>query len=111
MNASRRPSPPPADRWCWRPARSARPLLEPGRAVGAAITLRGGPNSHAAIVARSLGVPLLLAADPEVLDLPDGVEILVDDAADGGPVAGTHPAEAERTAALAALADAGERRA
>jgi phosphoenolpyruvate-protein kinase (PTS system EI component) len=53
-------------------------LLEPGRTVVAAVSVTGGPNSHAAIVARSLGIPLLLAVDPGLLDLPDGQEMLVD---------------------------------
>ncbi|MFD5316717.1 putative PEP-binding protein [Streptomyces sp. NPDC127098] len=86
-------------------------LLEPGRTVGAAVTLAGGPNSHAAIVARSLGIPLLLAADPGLLDLPDGVEVLVDGGTNGTPAATAHPVAEERAAALAALATARERRA
>ncbi|MCZ0988701.1 PEP-utilizing enzyme [Streptomyces diastatochromogenes] len=39
-------------------------LLEPGLTVTAAISVTGGPNSHAAIVARALGILLLLGVDP-----------------------------------------------
>ncbi|WP_435135862.1 putative PEP-binding protein [Actinacidiphila sp. bgisy144] len=81
-------------------------LLEPGRIVVAALSMTGGPNSHAAIVARSAGIPLLLGVDPDVLELPDGVPVLVDAAA-----AVVHPDDAERAAALAAVAALRERRA
>jgi phosphoenolpyruvate-protein kinase (PTS system EI component) len=53
-------------------------LLEPHAPVVAAASVIGGPNSHASIVARSLGIPLLLGIDEAVLRCPDGVEILVD---------------------------------
>ncbi|BBB01549.1 putative phosphoenolpyruvate-protein phosphotransferase [Actinacidiphila reveromycinica] len=81
-------------------------LLEPGRMVTAALSVTGGPNSHAAIVARSSGIPLLLGVDPGVLDLPDGVQVLVD--ADSAVV---HPVAEERATALAAIAALRERRA
>jgi phosphocarrier protein FPr len=81
-------------------------LLEPGRTVIAALSVTGGPNSHAAIVARSLGIPLLLDVDPALLDLPDDTETLVD-----GPTAVVHPDDAERAAALAAMAAVRARRA
>jgi phosphocarrier protein FPr len=60
----------------------------------------GGPNSHAAIVARSQGIPFLLAVDPQLLELPDGQEILLD-ADNRNAVA--HPADEERTRALQAM--------
>ncbi|MCQ4081748.1 PEP-utilizing enzyme [Streptomyces sp. RB6PN25] len=82
-------------------------LLEPGQTVTAAISVTGGPNSHAAIVARSLGIPLLLAVDPQLLDLPDGQEILLD--ADRA-AAVTHPDDDERTRALHAMETARTRR-
>ncbi|WP_327287708.1 phosphoenolpyruvate--protein phosphotransferase [Streptomyces sp. NBC_01198] len=82
-------------------------LLEPGRKVAAAIAVTGGPNSHAAIVARSLGIPLLLGVDPALLDLPDGAEILLD-AGLATAVAG--PDDGERTDALRTIAAAQERR-
>ncbi|MGW3667066.1 phosphoenolpyruvate--protein phosphotransferase [Streptomyces sp. NPDC005141] len=82
-------------------------LLEPGQTVTAAISVTGGPNSHAAIVARSQGIPLLLAVDPALLDLPDGQEILVDtDQAS----AVAHPDDDERTRALHAMDAARTRR-
>src|SRR5206468_13612 len=55
-----------------------------GAGLVAAVTVRGGANSHAAIVARSIGLPLITGVDPEVLELPDGTALLVD--ADGGLV-------------------------
>ena len=39
---------------------------------------RGGAGSHAAIVARSLGVPLVSGVPPEALAVPDGVTVCVD---------------------------------
>ncbi|GGX89871.1 phosphoenolpyruvate--protein phosphotransferase [Streptomyces anandii] len=82
-------------------------LLEPGRTVTAAISVTGGPNSHAAIVARSLGIPFLLGVDPQLLELPDGQEILLD-AGLGSAVA--HPDDEERTRALRAMETARARR-
>jgi phosphocarrier protein FPr len=75
-------------------------LLEPGLTVTAAISVTGGPNSHAAIVARSQGIPFLLAVDPQLLELPDGQEILLD-ADNRNAVA--HPDDEERTRALQAM--------
>jgi phosphocarrier protein FPr len=82
-------------------------LLEPGLTVTAAISVTGGPNSHAAIVARSQGIPFLLAVDPQLLELPDGQEILLD-ADNRNAVA--HPADEERTRALQAMETARARR-
>ncbi|MFK4227953.1 phosphoenolpyruvate--protein phosphotransferase [Streptomyces sp. NPDC019890] len=82
-------------------------LLEPGQTVTAAISVTGGPNSHAAIVARSQGIPLLLAVDPALLDLPDGQEILLD--ADRA-TAVVYPDDDERTLALHAIEAARARR-
>ncbi|MET7475966.1 putative PEP-binding protein [Streptomyces sp. NPDC005648] len=75
-------------------------LLEPGQTVTGAISVTGGPNSHAAIVARSQGIPLLLAVDPGLLDLPDGREVLLDA---GRATAVVHPEDPERAAALEAV--------
>jgi phosphoenolpyruvate-protein phosphotransferase len=52
--------------------------------VVAGVSVRGGANSHAAIVARSLGLPLVVGADRALLDIPDGTEVIVD--ADRGVV-------------------------
>lgn len=82
-------------------------LLEPGLTVTAAISVTGGPNSHAAIVARSLGIPFLLAVNPLLLELPDGQEILLDA---GRASAVAHPDDEERTRALRAMETARARR-
>jgi multiphosphoryl transfer protein len=39
---------------------------------------RGGPTSHAAILARALGVPSVVRAGTEVLDWPDGTVVVLD---------------------------------
>ena len=49
-----------------------------GCEVAAAVAVRGGPNSHAAIVARSLGLPLVLGVEPSLLEVPDGTVVVVD---------------------------------
>ncbi|MFJ8112283.1 PEP-utilizing enzyme [Streptomyces sp. NPDC096132] len=82
-------------------------LLEPGQTVTGAISVAGGPNSHAAIVARSQGIPLLLAVDPELLELPDGQEVLLDTAR---AVAVVQPDDDERATALHAIEAARVRR-
>jgi len=38
----------------------------------------GGVTSHAAIVARSLGLPMVIGLGPEILDAGDGEELIVD---------------------------------
>ncbi|MDT7539038.1 MAG: multiphosphoryl transfer protein, partial [Actinomycetota bacterium] len=53
-------------------------LLEFADRLAGAVSLRGGASSHAAIVARSLGLPLVSQVDPGVLRTPDGVLIEVD---------------------------------
>jgi len=63
-----------------------------GLGLVGAVTVRGGANSHAAIVARSVGLPLVTGVDPQVLDLPDDTALLVD--ADAGVVV-VEPAEAD----------------
>ncbi|WP_369045237.1 putative PEP-binding protein [Sinomonas sp. P10A9] len=70
--------------------------LDPGRVI-ALITSGGGPQSHTAILARSLGLPAVVAA-PGVEGIPDGTEVYVDGAA--GTVQ-TGPGQPERDAAAA----------
>ncbi len=41
-------------------------------------TARGGPTSHVAIIAAAQGLPALVAADPRVLAVPDGAEVILD---------------------------------
>jgi phosphoenolpyruvate-protein kinase (PTS system EI component) len=53
-------------------------LLEFADRLAGAVSLRGGASSHAAIVARSLGLPLVSQVDAEVLRTADGVLLEVD---------------------------------
>lgn len=53
--------------------------LDPNKVL-ALVTAGGGPQSHTAIIARSLGLPAVVAA-VGVDDLPDGTEVYVDGAA------------------------------
>ncbi|HSN35867.1 MAG TPA: phosphoenolpyruvate--protein phosphotransferase [Arthrobacter sp.] len=53
--------------------------LDPEKVL-ALLTAGGGPQSHTAIIARSLGLPAVVAA-PGVDQLPDGAEVYVDGAA------------------------------
>jgi phosphoenolpyruvate-protein kinase (PTS system EI component) len=84
--------------------RAAGPVILIGRDVAAAdlieladdglagaASIRGGPSSHAAIVARGLGIPLLTGLDPAVLGEPvgsratlasDDAELVVDPSAE-----------------------------
>jgi phosphoenolpyruvate-protein kinase (PTS system EI component) len=43
-----------------------------------AVSVTGGASSHAAIIARGLGLPMLAGVDPAVLDLPPGRPVLID---------------------------------
>ncbi|MDO5290565.1 MAG: phosphoenolpyruvate--protein phosphotransferase [Pseudomonadota bacterium] len=52
------------------------------RRVAGLCTAQGGPSSHTAIIARTLGLPALVAAGSALLDLPDGETVVVD--GDGG---------------------------
>ncbi|GIF45705.1 phosphotransferase system enzyme I (PtsI) [Asanoa ferruginea] len=79
-----------------------------GEGLVGAVAVRGGANSHAAIVARSVGLPLVMGVDAEVLDLPDATDLLVD--ADAGAVV-AEPSAAEVDRTEAASARAVERRA
>jgi phosphoenolpyruvate-protein kinase (PTS system EI component) len=67
----------------------------------------GGPNSHASIIARSLGIPLILGVDPAVLVHPDGTEVLVD--AEYSSIT-VYPDDTERDLALTAMEAARRRR-
>ncbi len=75
--------------------------LDPATVV-ALVTAGGGPQSHTAIIARSLGLPAVVAA-AGVDQLPDGTEAYVDGAA--GTIS-TDPGETERAAAAAWAANA-----
>ncbi|MBX6768355.1 MAG: phosphoenolpyruvate--protein phosphotransferase, partial [Actinomadura rubrobrunea] len=54
-------------------------VLDPSKVV-AFVTLEGGPTSHTAILARTMGVPAVVAC-PGCTDLPEGTRVLVDGAA------------------------------
>ncbi|PSB30062.1 phosphoenolpyruvate--protein phosphotransferase [Stenomitos frigidus] len=41
-------------------------------------TLAGGATSHVAILARSMGVPAIVGAEPRLLELPDGSSVILD---------------------------------
>ena len=82
-------------------------LLEATSPVVGALSVRGGPNSHAAIVARSMSIPLLTGIDSALLDLDDGVELLVDG---GQGLVRPNPPTMEREAALAEMAELRGRR-
>ena len=51
-------------------------LAEAG--LAGAVSVAGGASSHAAIVARGLGVPMIAGASPDVLGLADGQDAVVD---------------------------------
>ncbi|MFS2292032.1 MAG: phosphoenolpyruvate--protein phosphotransferase [Actinomadura sp.] len=74
-------------------------VLDPAKVV-AFVTEEGGPTSHTAILARTMGVPAVVAL-PGATSLADGTRVLVDGAA--GTVR-PEPADAEVEAARAAAA-------
>jgi phosphocarrier protein FPr len=51
--------------------------LDPARVLGFC-TAGGGPTSHAAIIARSLGIPAVVGTGPAVLHQTDGVQAVLD---------------------------------
>jgi len=59
------------------PAEAASLDLELVRGI---VTARGGPTSHASILARSLGIPTVVGAGDEVLGLAEGAQLLIDGA-------------------------------
>ena len=75
-------------------------LLDPAR-VRAIVTAEGGPTSHTAILARSLGIPAVVGAAGAVETLADGRVVLVDGAA-GTAVLDPSPEEIAAAEALAA---------
>jgi len=46
--------------------------------VTGVVLAQGSPTSHAAILARARDIPVVVAAGPEVLDLPEGTTVLLD---------------------------------
>ena len=51
--------------------------LDPGRILGFC-TASGGPTSHTAIIARSLGIPAIVGAGPALLKQRDGAQVILD---------------------------------
>jgi phosphocarrier protein FPr len=51
--------------------------LDPGKILGFC-TASGGPTSHTAIIARSLGIPAIVGAGPALLKQSDGVQAILD---------------------------------
>jgi len=51
--------------------------LDPALILGLC-TASGGPTSHSAIIARSLGIPAIVAAGPAVLEVQDGTTAILD---------------------------------
>ncbi|MFW5420242.1 phosphoenolpyruvate--protein phosphotransferase [Nocardiopsis sp. CNT-189] len=70
--------------------------LDPAKVL-AFVTREGGPTSHSAILARSLGLPAVVAG-PGADELADGAMLLVDGSS-GEVAADPDPAEAERALA------------
>jgi multiphosphoryl transfer protein len=76
-----------------------------GPVLAGAVSVTGGASSHAAIIARSLRLPMLAGADPAVLDVPSGQPAVLD--ADAGELTVGEVARDElRSAGAAAPATA-----
>jgi phosphocarrier protein FPr len=80
--------------------------FEAGRVLGVC-TAAGGPTSHAAILARALGIPSVVGAGPDVLGWPEGAPVVLD--GEAGTVL-RDPDAAERARAEVELAARAERR-
>ncbi|MEX0650799.1 MAG: phosphoenolpyruvate--protein phosphotransferase, partial [Actinomycetota bacterium] len=51
--------------------------LDPETSLGI-VTAHGGPTSHAAVLARAMGIPAVVGVGPRVLTLPEGLHLVVD---------------------------------
>jgi phosphoenolpyruvate-protein kinase (PTS system EI component) len=71
--------------------------------LAGAVSVSGGANSHASIIARGLGIPMLAGADPEVLAAPASRPAILDATA-GHLTVDPSPAELAAAAARAAPA-------
>ncbi|MEA2508521.1 MAG: multiphosphoryl transfer protein [Actinomycetota bacterium] len=74
--------------------------------VAAGVASRGGASSHAAIVARSLGIPLVLGVDRSILEVEDGTTLIVD--GDAAKVT-IHPSDQEIRHVMTAMDVAAKR--
>jgi phosphoenolpyruvate-protein kinase (PTS system EI component) len=79
-------------------------LAEAG--LAGAVSVAGGASSHAAIVARGLGVPMIAGASPDVLDLAPGSAAVVDGTTGELLVGAQEMADATRAADAERAADA-----
>ncbi|NUC71072.1 phosphoenolpyruvate--protein phosphotransferase [Haloterrigena sp. SYSU A558-1] len=70
--------------------------LDPERVAGFA-TIEGGRTSHAAIFARSLGIPAVVGVGDDLESIDDGTDVLVD-GEDGTVIADPTPDQRERAA-------------
>lgn len=86
--------------------------LDPGLALGIC-TAAGGPTSHTAIIARSLGIPAVVGAGDSVLDIADATPVVLDGNSGALVLAPTDAdrANAERVRADLAVQREAERRA
>jgi phosphoenolpyruvate-protein kinase (PTS system EI component) len=77
------------------------------RGLAGAVSVGGGASSHAAIIARGLGLPMLAGADPAVLAAPAGHPAILDAAAGeltvDPPLAASAPGTASVTPATGSL--------
>ena len=67
--------------------------------LAGAVSVSGGTNSHAAIIARGLGIPMLASADPAVLTVPAGRPAILD-AVNGRLIVDPSPRELAAVAGL-----------
>ncbi len=82
--------------------------LADGANLVGAVSVGGGASSHAAIIARSLGLPMLAGADPAVVTVPAGQTAMLDATA-GELLVSPSPADLARFTS-ASLSDNGEKR-
>lgn len=80
--------------------------LDPKQVVGIA-TAVGGPTSHTAILARTLGMPALVAGGPALKEIPDGTLVILDGHAG---CLYLNPSEADLQSAQAAAEREGQKR-
>jgi phosphoenolpyruvate-protein kinase (PTS system EI component) len=73
--------------------------------LAGAVSVAGGASSHAAIVARGLGVPMIAGASPDVLALPSGQTAFLD--GDSGELTVGVAGVADQTEAAEAASGAG----
>jgi len=53
-------------------------LILSSEGVAGIILVAGGVTSHLSVLARSLGLPLIITDEPQLLELPDGTPVLLD---------------------------------